>query len=162
MYVSLCKKNISPVLLLLNIYKLSYFIGYRCLNLTSYHYILVQGWIREINQNFGRASGREGLGESYTWCTGFMWNKVKEFMKLIMWSCQYGYQIMYQIVHNKYQNWLKIQVLLVVYTVSLVHDSYIMKLVETIAKSVCKIINMSLQLCEFILPKEYAMLRHWI
>lgn len=33
-------------------------------------YTFIQGWIREVNQYFGRACCGERLGESYTWCTG--------------------------------------------------------------------------------------------
>ena len=32
----------------------------------------LQGWIRDVNQNFGRASHEEQLGETYTWCTVFV------------------------------------------------------------------------------------------
>ena len=60
---------------------------------------------------------------------------------------------MYQIVHNMYQNWLKVKVLLVVNIVSLVHDSYIMKLGQPIAKLVCKSINMSFALLGIPLTK---------
>ena len=30
---------------------------------------MIQGWISEVNRNFGKASRGEQLGESYTWCT---------------------------------------------------------------------------------------------
>jgi hypothetical protein len=42
---------------------------------------MIQGWIREINQNFGRPSHGERLGESYTRCTAHC---EIQFMKLIL------------------------------------------------------------------------------
>ena len=53
--------------------------------------------------------------------------------------------------------WLKGQVKLVVYIVNLVDDS--MKLVEPIDKFVNKIMKLSLQICEFILPKGSTVIR---
>ena len=37
-YISLHKKNNSPPFLLLNRCKFSYFVGYRCLNLSDYYF----------------------------------------------------------------------------------------------------------------------------
>ena len=40
---------------------------------------MVQGLIREVNQNFGRASHGERLGESLPFC-----DQILQFMKLIL------------------------------------------------------------------------------
>jgi hypothetical protein len=50
-------------------------------------------------------------------------------------------------------NWLKVEVKLIVYIVSLVHDSN--DISRTYIKLVCEIMELSLHFCEFILPKEY-------
>lgn len=49
---------------------------------------------------------------------------------------------------------MKVKVKMVVYIMNLIFDS--MKLVEAIAKLVCKIMNLSLQFCVFILPKKFS------
>jgi hypothetical protein len=43
---------------------------------------MVQVWIREVNQNFGKAIRGERLGESHTRWTVLV-NKIIHFMKLI-------------------------------------------------------------------------------
>jgi len=45
----------------------------------------MQGWIRDADRDFGKANCGEGLGESYAWCTVFLWNKV---IHLMNWTCE--------------------------------------------------------------------------
>jgi hypothetical protein len=81
---------------------------------------MVQGWIREVVWNVGRADcGREIRIILYMMYRS-LWNIVLQFMKLILWSCAHGYLIM---KYNMYWNWLKFQVKLVVYIENLAHDS---------------------------------------
>ena len=52
-YISLHKKNNSPPFLLLNICKFSYFVGYRCLNLSDYYFCKFSfklGWPSDIEK----------------------------------------------------------------------------------------------------------------
>ena len=48
---------------------------------------MVHGWIRGVNQNFSRASHRERLGESYTWCSVLLeiklWNSWNQFCEVV-------------------------------------------------------------------------------
>ena len=57
---------------------------------------MVQGWIREVDQNFDRASHREWLGECYAWCTVLsevkLYNSWNWFCEVIImgnksWNC---------------------------------------------------------------------------
>ena len=60
---------------------------------------MVRGWIREVNQNFGRASHGEQLGESYAWCT-ILWETKSyttyeiDYVKLWTWVPNH------ELVHN--------------------------------------------------------------
>ena len=55
---------------------------------------MVQGWIREVNQIFGRASCGEWLGESYTWCVVLCETKLYTSWNGFCEVVSMGYQIM--------------------------------------------------------------------
>ena len=111
---------------------------------------MVQGYIREINLKFGElVSGSDFQNLSMIYHS--LWNNVLRFMKLnFFWSCEYGYQII-----KLFTTWNKIGWKFDLNWLSTYWTWFTipMILVRPISKLVCKIMKLSLHLCEFILPK---------
>lgn len=75
---------------------------------------MVQDWLREVNQNLGRASRRGVIKRILYNIYRSLWNKAIQFMD---WFCNVVD------MDTKSWNWMKVQVKFVVYVVTLVRDS---------------------------------------